>query len=56
MALVTTLLFARIRRVAALLMVPYVLWLAFASYLAFEIDRLNPDGRRVVMPSVSTQI
>jgi len=56
LALVTTLLFARIRRVAALLMVPYVLWLAFASYLAFEIDRLNPDGGRVVMPGVSTQI
>jgi translocator protein len=56
LSLVTTLLFARIRVVAGLLMLPYLLWIVFAAYLVFEIDRLNPYGGRVVMPSVSTQI
>jgi benzodiazapine receptor len=34
--------FARVRRSAAVLMLPYLGWLAFASYLNFEIMRLNP--------------
>lgn len=40
--LLTTLLFARIRKPAALLMVPYLLWVTFASFLTFSIWRLNP--------------
>ena len=31
----------RVRRVAAWLLLPYLAWLAFASYLNFEILRLN---------------
>lgn len=53
---VTTLLFARIRAVAALLLIPYLAWLAFASYLAFEIVRMNPASGALVAPSISTQI
>jgi tryptophan-rich sensory protein len=41
---VTALLFWRIRRSAALLMLPYLAWLGFASYLNYEILRLNPDA------------
>lgn len=56
LATITTLLFGRIRKVAAWLMVPYLCWLGFASGLAFDIDRLNPDGGRLVSPGISTQI
>lgn len=47
--LLTILLFARVRGLAALLMVPYLAWLLFATYLNFEFHRLNPDanGREV---------
>ena len=34
--------FARISRTASLLLVPYLLWVSFASYLNFVILRLNP--------------
>ena len=35
-------LFWRIRRVAAMLLIPYLLWVSFASLLAFEVWRTNP--------------
>jgi tryptophan-rich sensory protein len=38
---VTILLFARVRRSAALLMVPYLAWLVFAACLNLAIVRLN---------------
>ncbi len=34
----------RIRRAAALLMLPYLAWLCFAAALNFAIVRLNPDA------------
>ena len=43
-ALLTTLRFARIRRMAGWLMVPYLAWLAFAAVLNLRIWQLNPDG------------
>lgn len=56
LAIGTTVLFARIRAIAAWLMLPYLLWLAFASTLAFAIDQRNPDAETLVAPAVRTQI
>jgi len=56
LAIVTTILFARIRTLAAALMLPYLLWLCFAGVLAFQIDQLNPDAETLVAPAVRTQI
>lgn len=52
----TTLLFWRIRRLAGVLLLPYLAWLAFASFLNYEIDRLNPDAETLVAPALKTQI
>ncbi|BAI97405.1 sensory protein TspO [Sphingobium sp. TA15] len=53
---VTTALFWRVRRVAGLLLLPYLCWLAFASYLNYEIGRLNPDAESLGKPALQTQI
>lgn len=55
-ALAATVAFARVRTIAAWLMVPYLLWLCFAFALNYEIDRLNPDAETLVVGSRSTQI
>ena len=55
-ATVTTVIFGRIRPFAAWLMLPYLLWLGFASALAFEIDQRNPDAESLVTSAVRTQI
>lgn len=44
LALLTTVLFATVRRMAAVLMLPYLAWLAFAGLLNWRIHELNPDG------------
>jgi translocator protein len=36
--------FRRVRPLAALLLIPYLAWIAFASYLMFDIVRLNGVG------------
>jgi benzodiazapine receptor len=56
LATVTTVLFGRIRALAAWLMVPYLVWLGFASGLAYDIDRMNPGAESLVPSSISTQI
>jgi len=56
LAAVTTVLFARIRPAAAMLLLPYLAWLCFASYLSFTIDQMNPEGETLVAPGYSTQI
>jgi translocator protein len=48
--------FSKIRKQAAWLMIPYLLWLCFASALNWEIHRLNPDADRFVPPSEKTEI
>ena len=53
---VTTVLFWNIRRAGGLLLLPYLAWLAFASYLNYEIGRLNPDAEALVAPALRTQI
>jgi tryptophan-rich sensory protein len=40
--LATILLFWRVRRAAAILLVPYLLWVSYASCLTFAVWRLNP--------------
>ena len=52
----TAMMFARIRSAAAWLMLPFLLWIAFAAYLNYEIRRLNPDAETLVAPAVRTQI
>ncbi len=40
--LLTVVLFWRIRRAAGLLLVPYLLWVSFASCLTYSVWQLNP--------------
>ncbi|OAO01097.1 CrtK protein [Sphingomonadales bacterium EhC05] len=55
-ALGTTLVFGRIRKAAAWLMVPYLAWLCFAASLNKEIEWLNPEAETLVVPAARTQI
>lgn len=56
LAIATTFAFARIRTLAAWLMVPYLVWLSFAGVLNWRIDQLNPDAGNLVPAASSTQI
>jgi tryptophan-rich sensory protein len=42
--LITTALFWRVRRLAGWLMVPYVLWILFATVLNWQFLQMNPDA------------
>lgn len=53
---ITTWLFARVRPIAAIMMLPYLGWLIFAAVLAQGIDQLNPDAGKLVVPSLNTHI
>lgn len=48
-AVVTTFAFARVNRIAAWLMLPYLVWLSFAAGLNFQIWRDNPHGGPTVI-------
>lgn len=48
--LLTILYFARISKVAAWLMVPYISWVSFASLLTFTIYELNTDSGAQLAP------
>ena len=48
--------FGRIRAVAGLLLVPYLAWLAFATYLTWQIDALNPNASTLVPAAPSAQM
>jgi tryptophan-rich sensory protein len=56
LTLVAAILFGRIRRTAALLLLPYVAWLCFAAALNYRIGQLNPDAGRVAPPPASADI
>jgi len=45
-----------VRRVAALLLLPYVAWLGFAAMLNFEIVARNPDAEALVPVGGATDI
>lgn len=51
-----TFLFARIRRRAALLMLPLLVWVGFASVICWRIGQLNPDAGRVAPGGRTTQM
>lgn len=52
----TAFLFGPIRKAAAWLLVPYMVWLSFATVLNYEIRRLNPDAESLVPGQASTDI
>lgn len=56
LAIITTFLFGRIRKAGAWMMVPYLIWLSFASILNYQIDILNPGAETLVAPAIRTQI
>ncbi|HEX8225408.1 MAG TPA: TspO/MBR family protein [Allosphingosinicella sp.] len=53
---VTAVLFWRIRRSAALLMLPYLAWLAFAALLTWQIGALNPGAAELAPEGSTTDI
>ncbi|MFZ5746330.1 MAG: TspO/MBR family protein [Pseudomonadota bacterium] len=55
-ALATTILFGQIRVLAAVMLLPYLAWIAFAGFLLYQIDQLNPDAASLVPPRPATQI
>lgn len=54
-AILLAFLFARIRRAAAWLLVPYMVWLSFAAMLNLSIDRMNPNAE-VLRTAVHTPL
>lgn len=56
LSVAATLLFARIRKMAALLMLPYIAWLCFAAMLTYQIMLLNPGAETLVPGEASADI
>ena len=56
LSITATVLFGRIRTVAAWLMVPYMVWISFAGLLTFGIGRLNPNAETLVPAAHTSQI
>ena len=56
LSIAATILFARIRRGAAWLMVPYMVWISFAGMLTYGIGRLNPDAETLVPTTRTSQM
>ncbi len=55
-AIATTIVFAQVRKAAAWLMLPYLLWLSFASILNWQTHVLNPDAETLAPTRPATQI
>ena len=56
LGVLTTFAFARIRRAAAWLMLPYLVWISFAGVLLWSILQLNPDASGLDRSGSTTQI
>lgn len=56
LSIATTFLFARIRKGAAWLMVPYMAWLSFAAILNYQIVEMNPSAETLVPGQASADI
>jgi translocator protein len=48
--------FARVRKQAALLMLPYLAWICFAAWLNHAIETLNPDAETLAPNHSSAQV
>lgn len=55
-AIAATFAFARVRRAAAWLILPYLVWISFAAVLNWRIGQLNPNAASLVPGRGSTQI
>jgi tryptophan-rich sensory protein len=55
-AIMTTVVFARVRTAAAWLMVPYLVWISFAGVLTWRIGQLNPDAETLVPTARTSQM
>lgn len=53
---ITVALFWRVRRLAGALLLPYLLWLCFASLLNLQILQLNPAADGVADPGVAVRV
>jgi tryptophan-rich sensory protein len=56
LTIVCAILFARIRKTAALLLLPYLAWLCFAAWLNWQIMVLNPGAEALVPQAGSADI
>ncbi len=56
LAFATTIVFGRVRKAAAWLMVPYLMWLSFASILNYKIDAMNPNAETLVPGAQAPQM
>jgi translocator protein len=56
LAIWATFVIKQVRATAAWLMLPYLVWLGFATALNFGIDRLNPDAELLVPAPPPTEI
>ena len=56
LTMLMTILFSQVRGLAAVLLVPYLVWLVFAAYLNYEILALNPGVETLAPGSTTTQI
>ncbi|MDB5696808.1 MAG: tryptophan-rich sensory protein [Sphingomonas bacterium] len=54
--IIVTLLFGRVRRTAAWLMVPLLVWVGFAGVLNWRIGQMNPDAERLAPAGRTTQM
>ena len=55
LVVITIALFWRVRKLAALLLLPYLAWICFATLLNYEFLRLNPDADGVEDPTRAIQ-
>ena len=53
---ITTVLFGRIRPLAAWLMVPYLVWISFAGVLTWRIGQMNPGAERLAPGASASQM
>jgi translocator protein len=56
LATATTFAIAPIRKMAALMMVPYLIWLSIASLLNLQLDWMNPEAEMMVPPTPAAEV